>query len=295
MAAPNIERFHAEASALLQHYSFDLAGYSTDHLISGWRQTYAASWIRAAVIEALYQGRYKAVSVEQILVFWLRRGQPLRHFNHEFEHIVCNQSDRRRHRKNRSAIPLSEASLSTSSTKSSVEQSRDRFNPQSYHSPSIKTESDLPPELKDPQLASQLPDYPASDQPSASNPSTELNHKLFTQKLASLGNELDSLEEPIESSPMESSNHNDNDDFEPPDNQILFDQIWQFSKRSAPSFESHHNSAPDDFAEKSQISRNDISNTSIHQFRPESDLSEFYLKLRAVAQKSHNSLSNPVD
>jgi hypothetical protein len=46
------------------------------------------SWIRIAVIEALYQGRYKVVSVQQILDIWQRRGKILSHFNREFEAIV---------------------------------------------------------------------------------------------------------------------------------------------------------------------------------------------------------------
>ncbi len=79
------------AANLLIHYSFDLSGLSADLLISGWLRQHQANWVRLAVIEALYQGRYKAVSVEQILAFWHRRGQPLYHFNHEFERLVSSK------------------------------------------------------------------------------------------------------------------------------------------------------------------------------------------------------------
>ncbi|HEY9750297.1 MAG TPA: hypothetical protein V6C63_16550 [Allocoleopsis sp.] len=81
----------ANAAALLIHYSFDLNGYTADELVTAWAATYQPLWVRSAVIEALYQGRYKAISVEQILALWLRRGQPLYHFNHEFERIVCSK------------------------------------------------------------------------------------------------------------------------------------------------------------------------------------------------------------
>src|SRR6476646_3686823 len=81
----------ANAAALLIHYSFDLNGCTADELVTSWASTYHPLWVRSAVIEALYQGRYKAVSVEQILVLWLRRGQPLYHFNHEFERIICSK------------------------------------------------------------------------------------------------------------------------------------------------------------------------------------------------------------
>ena len=77
------------AANLLIHYSFDLGGYTVEELVGRWLQHYPASWLRTAVIEALYQGRYKAISVAQILMLWHRRGQPLCHFNHEFERIIC--------------------------------------------------------------------------------------------------------------------------------------------------------------------------------------------------------------
>ncbi|MEB3336009.1 MAG: hypothetical protein VKJ46_01000 [Leptolyngbyaceae bacterium] len=81
---------------LLNHYSFDLNTGTSEQLVSQWSHHYQVHWIRSAVIEALYQGRYKAVSVEQILAFWYRRGQPLCHFNHEFERIVCGNFIRNR-------------------------------------------------------------------------------------------------------------------------------------------------------------------------------------------------------
>ncbi len=81
----------AFATALLSRYGFDLSGNSAAGIIQDWRQQYPVEWLRPAVIEALYQGRYKAVSVEQILTFWQRRGRPLCHFNHEFERIICSK------------------------------------------------------------------------------------------------------------------------------------------------------------------------------------------------------------
>ena len=55
-----------------------------------WLTKYPGYWLRLAVVEALYQGRYKAVSVGQLLSMWHRIGQPLYHFNREFERLVCN-------------------------------------------------------------------------------------------------------------------------------------------------------------------------------------------------------------
>jgi glutamate synthase domain-containing protein 3 len=81
-----------DTAHLLTHYGFDLGSDSIEHLIDRWLRSYPRFWLRSAAIEALYQGRYKAFSVEQILAVWRRKGQPLPHFNHEFERIVCNQS-----------------------------------------------------------------------------------------------------------------------------------------------------------------------------------------------------------
>ncbi len=82
------------AADLLRHYSFDLGEYTVEQLLSYWLGQYDSNWIRLAVIEALYQGRYKAISVEQILALWQRRGQPSYHFNHEFERLVCDRLPR---------------------------------------------------------------------------------------------------------------------------------------------------------------------------------------------------------
>lgn len=74
---------------LLQHYSFELAGYAVVQQIEIWLEYYPSEWLPLALIEALYQGRYKAISVEQILNLWQRREHPVYHFNHEFERLIC--------------------------------------------------------------------------------------------------------------------------------------------------------------------------------------------------------------
>lgn len=81
----------AYAVALLSHYGFELRGYKAEELVNLWLRNYSAHWVRLGVIEALYQGRYKAVSVEQILAVWTRRGQPIYRFNHEFERLISRK------------------------------------------------------------------------------------------------------------------------------------------------------------------------------------------------------------
>ncbi|WP_267383718.1 hypothetical protein [Cyanobacterium sp. uoEpiScrs1] len=76
-------------AVLLDCYGFDLQERSPVEYIDYWLASCSRYWIRLAIIEALYQGRYKAVSVDHILRLWKRRGQPTFHFPHEFERLIC--------------------------------------------------------------------------------------------------------------------------------------------------------------------------------------------------------------
>ncbi|PSF36292.1 hypothetical protein C7H19_13885 [Aphanothece hegewaldii CCALA 016] len=79
-----------QVAILLSRYQFEMKGNNTQELLEQWQPLYPVRWIRLAVVEALYQGRYKVISVEHILSLWLRRGHPTFHFNHEFERMICN-------------------------------------------------------------------------------------------------------------------------------------------------------------------------------------------------------------
>lgn len=80
-----------QAAALLEGYRFELGQHDARQWVSLWLESYRPVWIRDAVIEALYQGRYKSVSVRQILELWQRREQPIRHATHDFEAAVCRE------------------------------------------------------------------------------------------------------------------------------------------------------------------------------------------------------------
>lgn len=86
----DVTAISAQAASLLVHYSFDISGDTVEELVGEWLTIYPAYWVHLAVVEALYQGRYKTVSVEHILAMWQRRGQPIYHFNYEFERLVCS-------------------------------------------------------------------------------------------------------------------------------------------------------------------------------------------------------------
>ncbi|MBW4485911.1 MAG: hypothetical protein KME14_25580 [Tildeniella torsiva UHER 1998/13D] len=85
---PDVEPIHQ----LLISYSFDAEDYPTEAMIVGWLEDFGSVWVSHAITEALYQGRYKVISIDQILKLWQRRGQPIRHFNREFEAIILGQS-----------------------------------------------------------------------------------------------------------------------------------------------------------------------------------------------------------
>lgn len=75
---------------LLEQY-FDLGICEVDAVMADWLYRFDIAWVLGAALEALYQGRYKLVSVSQILQLWSRRGQPLRHYSREFEAIIAGQ------------------------------------------------------------------------------------------------------------------------------------------------------------------------------------------------------------
>ena len=79
---------------LMNSYGLDLRGHTTQEIISQLLDKYQANWIRLATIEALYLGRYKVISIEQILSVWLRLGNPNPHFSHEFERLICRKLPR---------------------------------------------------------------------------------------------------------------------------------------------------------------------------------------------------------
>jgi hypothetical protein len=79
----------AIAVSLLFHY-FELDIPSARGMAHMWAQRYPIDWISPAVLESLYQGRYRAVSVEQILGIWKRRNTPISHYPSEFARMFAS-------------------------------------------------------------------------------------------------------------------------------------------------------------------------------------------------------------
>jgi hypothetical protein len=74
--------------ALLQYYRFDCGEQTIDGVLKNWAE-FDPHWIKLAIVEAIYRGRYKVSSVSDILKFWQRRGEPSYHFSYEFERSIC--------------------------------------------------------------------------------------------------------------------------------------------------------------------------------------------------------------
>ena len=73
-----------DATAFLNQYGFDLGGRSPQEWMEEWKRAFPQSWVASALVEALYRGRYKAVSVQQLLVMWQSRGTPCLGFGLDF-------------------------------------------------------------------------------------------------------------------------------------------------------------------------------------------------------------------
>ncbi|HHP7230117.1 MAG TPA: hypothetical protein ACFCUY_04580 [Xenococcaceae cyanobacterium] len=108
---------------LMTSYSFDLQGYKAEQLVSQWLANYHPTWIRLATIEALYLGRYKAISIEQIMSVWSRLGNPKVHFGGEFERLICRKLPRHLV-KQQDIEPVSPPATVTSSTDQPIGQSK---------------------------------------------------------------------------------------------------------------------------------------------------------------------------
>ncbi len=91
MSESNFNLAVAQAIALIKSYSFDTNGKTAETLVHKWLSSYQGNWVRLAAIEALYLGRYKAISIEQIMEVWSRIGMPNIHFEGEFERLICSK------------------------------------------------------------------------------------------------------------------------------------------------------------------------------------------------------------
>ena len=129
----------AQAHSLINSYAFDLGGDDAEQLLQSWVNKHHASWIRLATIEALYLGRYKAISIGHILNVWSRIGSPNTHFTYEFERLICRKLPKH----------LSDLSNLTASTAKTPTQNNDASAPVSQgNKESDRDRSNIEPETQ---------------------------------------------------------------------------------------------------------------------------------------------------
>lgn len=236
------------AIALLVHYCFELGGYRAEEVVAQWFANYPASWVRLAIIEALYQGRYKAVSVEQILGVWHRRNAALFHFNHEFERLVCRKFPQ---------TPTERFLLESVTTSYPIE-------PENLQELDEEESEFLEETLMD------------EAEPAEETDSIELTvSATLSEKITSMAEVYYDVLPELSVNPerpVEVDNFPSAEDEEPLETAI---------------YRPHY-----PIAYEANWARYELSKRPIHQFIPPKDNSEFYLKLKAVAEHQEDSASN---
>jgi hypothetical protein len=73
---------------VIEIYGLELDDYEVDAVLVAWLQQYDPAWILQAIVESLYRGRYKIVSVDHILKDWKRLGAPRYKFTPEYKREI---------------------------------------------------------------------------------------------------------------------------------------------------------------------------------------------------------------
>lgn len=290
----------AKITDLLTCYSFDLDSYTAGHLVEEWLSQYSIVWVRLAIIEALYQGRYKAVSVQQILMLWQRRGQPIHHFNAEFERIVSSSIPRsltpyetppatpsiarrpsydpqlrdrlEKLRSPMNRVPGSTPSLSSEQISASSPPEISTIQEPQAPDPAIAAQTDAPDDLPD--LSNKKPD----SQDSIEEPPTESSSETPTDLPPGLSPDLSPDLSTAASSPAESSEAELPEAESPSAGQPTAPESLTTVSLILPDSDPPPVILPRSLPQPAQLGAMPI----IQQFTPSSRTSRFYARLRAV-------------
>ncbi len=291
MIEPATDASVAAAVALLIHYSFDLGGQNTEQLIGQWLNDYPANWVRLAVIEALYQGRYKAVSVSQILSCWQRRNQPLYHFNHEFERLVSNKFPQ-----NLTAKPdiLRENDAPVDvMVRSLAQKLRDRARSSPENGKNIPAIAPKQPSSASPTAPAPAPTttgISTFSQPPVVPPTPSSDSRVGSPIITSHLSRLPKLLPPSPSPAPVEAELPTLGNSAPVPAPVLASQPEQPEANGPESGTEIETSQPVQPAPKAERSRSEMSKGPIDRFTPTPERSEFYSKLKAVAQHSDDTL-----
>jgi hypothetical protein len=87
-----MSQFHQESIiTLLDTYGFDLESAQVETVAVTWLELYEVDDIVRAIVEAIYQHRYKARSVTNLLAMWKRNGRSSPLFTPEYERQILQK------------------------------------------------------------------------------------------------------------------------------------------------------------------------------------------------------------
>jgi hypothetical protein len=78
-------------AVIIKIYGLSLDEQQVEAILIAWFQKYDRAWILKAIVESLYRGRYKLVSIDNILKDWERIGQPRYNFTPEYEREILQK------------------------------------------------------------------------------------------------------------------------------------------------------------------------------------------------------------
>ena len=78
-------------AVIIKIYGLSLDDRQVEATSIAWFQKYDRAWILKAIVESLYRGRYKLVSVDNILKDWDRIGKPRYNFTPEYEREILQK------------------------------------------------------------------------------------------------------------------------------------------------------------------------------------------------------------
>jgi hypothetical protein len=88
MPASMIHSQPSLVAIIIKIYGLSVDDHQIESILVTWFQKYDPAWITKALVETLYRGRYKLVSVDNILKDWQRIGKPRYNFTPEYEREI---------------------------------------------------------------------------------------------------------------------------------------------------------------------------------------------------------------
>ena len=253
---------------ILKNYNFESTNLSYEEVLDSWLQRFPLDWVNLALVESLHQGRYKVISVEQILTLWQRRGKPSYHFNHDFQRLVSNNLPQPLHIEEEQKPPQAPASTTQSF-------SRPRSVPTNFIAQSWAPISEFPVNAQTTESAPTEKQGFKDDIEILQELASQHSENIESSNKEDLQNSVESTEAPRIETEMESISCDDKAEF-----------IDQFSHSSFVDSQQAMTEVLSFEPVSQESSAEEFHIHPIDQFVPQTETSEFCAKLTAMAQVS---------